>query len=298
MNLPKGVYVPMITPFRKDSETLDAKAIENNAARLAAAGVAGLMPLGSNGEFRSLSDDESLEVIKSVLRAVPKGITVMCGVSRESAFQTLAFIDRVAALGIQAVFVLTPCFFQKSVGEAGLLRYYEQIAQKSPIPILLYTAPSYSGGVELPGEVVRIMAQHPNCIGMKDSSPLPTQTYAPYASDKFRILAGSQANLFQWMQAGAVGGVLSAANYAPEVCVRLMKAYQSAGAEEIHPTDAALKKAGKTISGQFGVSGVKAAASLCGFDGGVARNPCPVLGKEELSVIEAELKTLHHAVDC
>ncbi len=297
MNLPKGVYVPMITPFCKDSERLDTTAIEKNAAGLVTAGVSGLMPLGSNGEFRSLSDDESIEVMKSVLRAVPKGFTVMCGVSRESAFQTLSFIDRVAELGIQAVFVLTPCFFQKSVGEAGLLRYYEHIAQKSPIPMLLYTAPSYSGGVTLPGDVVRIMSQHPNCIGMKDSSSLPTQTYAPYASDSFKILAGSQAKLFEWMQAGAIGGVLSAANYAPDVCVRLMNAYAQSVGEEIHPIDAALKKSGKVISGRFGVAGVKAAASLCGFDGGVARNPCPVLSQEDINIVESELKALRCSVD-
>lgn len=291
-----GVYVPMITPFRRDSERLDTKAVENNAARLIEAGVTGLMPLGSNGEFRSLSDQESLEVVKTVLGVAPKDMTVMCGVSRESAYQTLQMIDQVAALGIQAVFVLTPCFFQKSVGAAGLLRYYEQIAQKSPIPILLYTAPSYSGGVELPGEVVRVMAQHPNCIGMKDSSALPTQTYAPYASDSFKILAGSQAKMFQWMQAGAVGGVLSAANYAPDICVRLMNEYARFVGEEINPIDAALKKSGKIISGNYGVSGVKAAATLCGFDGGVARNPCPVLGQEEFGVVEAALRELRESV--
>lgn len=298
MNLSKGVYVPMITPFRKDSEMLDTAAIEKNAARFVSAGVAGLMPLGSNGEFRSLSDDESLEVMKSVLRAVPKGFPVLCGVSRESAYQTLSFIDRIAALGVQTVFVLTPCFFQKSVGEAGLLRYYEQIAQKSPIPMMLYTAPSYSGGVELPGEVVRVLAQHPNCIGMKDSSSLPTQTYAPYASDTFKILAGSQAKLYPWMQAGAIGGVLSAANYAPDACVRLMEAYLSSMAKEIHPIDAAMKKAGKMISGQFGVAGVKAAATLCGFDGGVARNPCPVLSQEDICIVKSALKELHDSVNC
>ena len=279
--LPQGIYVPMVTPFIEGTESVDYDGMTENAAKLCAAGVTGLMPLGSNGEFRSLNDDESLKVLRAVKRGKDPNVTLMVGAGRESAHATIEWIRKCADAGAEKVFVLTPSFFAKTVGEEGLLRFYSAVADHSPVPIVLYAAPVYAGGVELPGKVVKALSSHSNCIGMKDTSKQPVNEYRPYCSNKFQILAGSQGKFFDWMTNGAVGGVLSAANYAPEICVRLMDIYAKTDCTQPHALDLTLQKAGKAISGQYGVAGVKYAADIRGFCGGVARNPFPVLSNTQ-----------------
>ena len=290
--LPKGIYVPMVTPFFEDSECVDYDGMTENAAKLCAASVTGLMPLGSNGEFRGLDDGEALKVLSAVQRGMDPSVALMVGAGRESAHATIEWIRKCADAGAERVFVLTPSFFAKTVGEEGLLRFYIAVADHSPLPIVLYAAPPYAAGVEIPGKVVEVLSSHSNCIGMKDTSKQPVEEYRPYLSEEFQMLAGSQGKFFDWMSNGAVGGVLSAANYAPEICVRLMNIYANTRPTEPHALDLALQKAGKAISGQYGVAGVKYAASLRGFVGGVARNPFPVLSNEQKADVQQTVSWL------
>ncbi len=290
--LPTGIYVPMVTPFFEDTELVDYNGMTENAAKLCAAGVTGLMPLGSNGEFRSLDDGESLKVLSAVKRGMDPNVTLMVGAGRESAHATIEWIRKCADAGAEKVFVLTPSFFAKTVGEEGLHRFYLAVADQSPLPIVLYAAPPYAAGVEIPGKVVKVLSSHPNCIGMKDTSKQPVEEYRPYLSEVFQILAGSQGKFFSWMTNGAVGGVLSAANYAPEICVRLMNIYANTHCAKPHALDLALQKAGKAISGQYGVAGVKYAASLRGFNGGIARNPFPVLSNAQKTDVQQTVNWL------
>lgn len=292
--LRKGIYVPMVTPFCSNNENFDEEAMYLNTIKLCQTGVAGLMPLGSNGEFHSLNDEEALHVVRTVIGATTKDMNVLVGASRESAYATIEWSKRCADEGADAIFVLTPSFFAKTTGEEGLLRYYLKIADDSPLPVLLYAAPQYAAGVVLPVTVVRELSQHPNCIGMKDSSTQPVEMYAPYASDAFQILAGSQSKFHTWMRNGAVGGVLSASNYVPDICVRLMCEYEGGKISETPDAmDTCLCRIGKEISGRFGVAGVKAAASKMGFCGGVARCPLPVLTNKELEIITQALEMLY-----
>ena len=294
MNIPGGIYVPMITPFSPQDESVDFSALAENTRRLCESGVAGLMPLGSNGEFRSLGDDEAAAVLRTVRRHMPQGIPLFAGAGRESAHATLAWIRRCRDEGADAVFVLTPSFFSKTVGAEGLARFYAAVADESPLPVLLYAAPGYAAGVELPADVVRALSAHPNVIGMKDTSGQPVEAYRDFCSPSFSMLAGSQGKLISWLDAGAVGGVLSAANYAPGLCVRLYGEYRR-NPEGARRLDGALRAAGAAISGRFGVAGVKAAATLSGFRGGVARNPFGRLTPSDEAEVAAALASLDAA---
>lgn len=284
----KGIYVPLITPFNSKTEQVDFEALRNNVQVLSKTGIAGFFPLGSNGEFHSLNDDEAINIIKILSNSVPNEIELMVGASRESAYVTVEWVKKCADIGISAAFVLTPSFFASKMDEESLLRFYSYIVEQSPIPILLYTAPGYACKVEIHEKVVSILSKHRNCIGMKDSSGKLIEEYSKHISDKFSVFAGSQKKFSQWLQSNAIGGVLSAANYVPEYCVKSFDLYNEGKFEEFSKLNDEICNLSESISGKYGVSGVKFAASYCGFNGGVPRNPLiPLFNEQQQEIIRA-----------
>jgi dihydrodipicolinate synthase/N-acetylneuraminate lyase len=125
--------------------------------------------LGSTGEAVMLSDDESRHVLKSASHAASAEKVLIAGVGRESLVETLRLVEYAAEHGYDAVLVRTPHFYRPQLTAAAMLNYYRMVADASPLPVLLYSIPSYTL-YELPLEVVAELAQHPNIIGIKDSS--------------------------------------------------------------------------------------------------------------------------------
>lgn len=110
------------------------------------------MALGSNGEFRSLSDDEAFEVLKTVSEIKAPDRIFIAGVGRESLYQTLAFIKRLEEAAVQ-------------------IDYFTAIADASSYPMLLYCAPGFTNDVRISPEALKALADHPNIAGIKDTTP-------------------------------------------------------------------------------------------------------------------------------
>ena len=142
-----GIIIPAVTPFDENGE-IDFAALRRNYEAWNKTDVAGYMCLGSNGEFRMLSDDEALEVIRESAKAADREKCFIAGVGRESLLETLRFIDRVARenLPIDYLSVLTPHYFKGLMTDEALIGYYTAIADHSPLPILLYCAPAFAKG--------------------------------------------------------------------------------------------------------------------------------------------------------
>jgi 4-hydroxy-2-oxoglutarate aldolase len=142
----RGVVIPAVTPFDAAGE-LRLDLLRENLNAWGRTAVAGYMFLGSNGEARSLSDAESIQVAEAA--AGGKGDKcLILGVGRESTYQTLFFLDQVSDIkGIDYVSVLTPSYFAKSMGASALVAHYVKVADASRFPVLIYVAPEFANQV-------------------------------------------------------------------------------------------------------------------------------------------------------
>lgn len=274
-----GVFAPVVTPFRNDLPDLDA--LRYNLRYLNTTQLKGYLALGSNGEYRSLSETEQLQVLE--VFAEEKGEKlVMVGSGWESTHVTIERSNQVVSMGFEAISVLTPSYFAKLMNAEVLRGFYRRIADTVLLPMFLYNAPGFAGGVQISPDVVAELAQHPNIIGMKDSSPAGPARYLRVLTDAedFAVLAGSANFFYPTLHIGASGGVLSLANIIPELCCELFTLFQNGSYNEAVRLHFRLSRVNEGVSGKWGVAGVKAAMDLLGLKGGDPRHPLPPLDEQ------------------
>lgn len=284
-----GVFAPITTPFDEKGNLL-FDALASNIRRLNHSKLRGYLVLGTNGEFKSLSEEERRKVIETVVKEASKDKVVMAGTGRESTEQSVVDTKEAAAIGIHFASLIAPSFFSKKMTDHVLSKHFRSIADLSPIPVLLYNNPevaivTFSTG--LIGEI----SQHPNIVGMKDSSKGNFTSYRLAAGPDFHLLAGSANFFFEALVMGGVGGVLSIANFAPEACCRVYDLWKAKKWEEAKTEQFRLMTLNQKVSGKFGVAGVKAAMDLTGFYGGPPRSPLPPLTSDEKRKLQEDLKT-------
>lgn len=267
-----GVFAPVATPFDSDEILLDD--LRFNLRKLAETDLVGYLALGSNGEFKSLTDAEQVQVLE-VFAEEKADKVVMVGTGCESTKQTIEKSRIASQMGFDYVSVLTPNYFAKRIDGATLQGYYERIADSVSAPVLLYNAPGFSGGVQIPPRTVSALSQHSNIVGMKDSSPAgPAKYLAALGRDvDFHVLAGSTSFFYPSLGLGAVGGILSLANTLPGPCCDLYHLFKRGKYEEAKELHFRLVRLNNSISGAWGVAGVKAAMDIVGFKGGQPRHP-------------------------
>ncbi len=164
----EGVFAAVPTPFYLD-ERLYLRKLEHNVARYSRTMLAGLVVLGSTGEAVALDDAESREVLRVAIESASDEKVLVAGVGRESVHATVDLAQYAATLGYDAVLVRNPCYYRPQLTHAALLHYYRMVADRSPLPVLLYSIPRFTAA-EIPLEVVAELAQHPNIRGLKESS--------------------------------------------------------------------------------------------------------------------------------
>ena len=192
----RGVYAPVVTPFRGDD--VDLPAFASNLARYGRTRLAGIVVLGSNSEAPLLDDAECDRVLEAARPAVPRTQLLVAGTGRESTRGTIAATQRAAAAGADAVIVRTPSFFRAQMSSDHFVRHYESVADASPVPVLLYNVTVFTG-VTLPVDAFARLAAHPNIIGIKESGPdleLLGQ-YIAQAPAGFAVLGGAHATLLR-----------------------------------------------------------------------------------------------------
>ena len=285
-----GVFAPLVTPFRHGQ--LDLEALRFNLQQLAQTALAGYVVLGSNGEFRSLFDAEQHEVLR--VCAEEKGDkTVIAGVSAESTEQVRAAIERAHSLGFEYAAVQVPSYFSKSMTQPVVKRFFTELADWSPLSLVLYNAPGFLNGIAIAPATVAELARHRAIAGIKDSGPS-----GPFAciarceesAGSFAVLAGSATFLYPALLSGAAGGVVSLANAVPELCCLLYQLFADGGYPAAKSLHNRLLRLNAAVSGSHGVAGVKAAMNLCGYRGGEPRPPIAPLGDSELAAIRSALQ--------
>jgi len=163
----QGIFPPITTPFYPDGNVYFKK-LEHNVERYSRTPVAGIVVQGSTGEAVMLSDQERRDVLKCARQAAGANKVLIAGTGIESAIETLRLTEYAAELGYDVAMVRTPHYYKKQMLPANMLAFYRGVADRSPLPVIIYNFPQATG-YDIPAEVVIELADHPNLIGIKES---------------------------------------------------------------------------------------------------------------------------------
>ena len=163
-----GILPPITTPFYPDGNVYYKK-LESNVERYSRTPVAGIVVLGSTGEALMLSDQEKRDVLKVAREVAAPNKVLVAGTGIESAIETLRLTEYAAELGYDVAMVRTPHYYKKQMLPENMLAFYRTVADRSPIPVIVYSFPQATG-YDIPAEIMIELADHPNIIGIKESS--------------------------------------------------------------------------------------------------------------------------------
>ena len=164
----QGIFPAVTTPFYPDGAVYYKK-IEHNIDRYSRTPIAGMVVLGSTGEAVMLGDDERREVLRVTAEVAAPEKVLIAGTGAESVRETLRLSEYAAQLKYDVALVRTPHFYRPQMKPEALLAFYRTVADRSPLPVVLYTVPPFTA-YDLPLEVITTLAEHPNIIAIKESS--------------------------------------------------------------------------------------------------------------------------------
>lgn len=271
----RGVLAPVITTFRADTEDLDLEGFRSNVRAHLADGLAGIVVAGSTGEAALLSEDERTALVRAARAEIPGDQWLIAGTGAESTRQCVARCRAAREAGADAVLVVAPHYYANAMTAAALLAHYQRVAEGSPLPVILYNIPKYMH-FALPPELVAQLAEHPNVIGIKDSSGdlEMLKGFLRAQSEQFSVITGSGSGLHAGLEAGARGGILAVSLFAAGLALEVFDAVTS-GAQtgRAVAAQARLAPMANVIVAKLGVPGVKAAMDHVGRSGGIPRLP-------------------------
>jgi 4-hydroxy-2-oxoglutarate aldolase len=284
----KGIYAPIPTPFEKNGE-ISWNGFKKNLGWWGNSSLDGLVVAGTNGEAVLISEEEKIKAFSYTRENMPSAKKVIAGTGCESALSTRRLNRAAAECGCDAALVLNPSYYKGSLNDETLYQYFIQIAEDSPLPLLLYNMPRNTA-VNLSASLVCRLAKHPNIIGIKDSSGNIVQLSEIIRDCQpgFAVFAGSASFLLSSLVMGAVGGTLALANILPEQCVRIQTLFTAGRLNEAKELQLHLLEINSAVTSRWGVAGLKAAMDLSGLFGGNPRQPLQPLTEAE----KVELKRI------
>ena len=280
----EGIYAPIPTPFEAGSEEISTARLAENMRKWAKSSLTGFVVCGSNGELPFIELDERVLVtktVKDVLNESHSDKKIVVGTFMNSTKQTIECCKRVADAGADAGLLLPPHYF-KGGGMPGAIKFFEAVANASPIPVVLYNMPGNTG-VSLDTETILHLAPHPNIIGVKDTSGDMTQmAYLCGAqTENFSVFCGSGNYFLPSLALGASGGTLAVSNLYPEACRKLLNLYLENKMQEARALQYRILLASDALTRKFGVPGLKVAMDRIGMYGGPSRAPLLPLSDEK-----------------
>jgi 4-hydroxy-2-oxoglutarate aldolase len=268
-----GVYPALTTPFAADG-SVSLGDLKYNIERYNATGLAGYVVLGSTGESVLLSRSEMDGMLATVKEAAGQGKRLIAGTGAESTADTIERTKRAAEFGYHFALVKTPHYYKPAYKPDVLIAHYRRVADASPIPVLLYSVPIFTG-VTLEAPEVGVLADHPNIVGIKESSGHVMRVAEMVAATPpdFQVLTGSAGTLLAALTVGAKGAILALAAALPEKCVALFDLVRDGQTEKARELQNTLLKVSKVIQSEHAIAGIKFAMDQRGYRGGIPRLP-------------------------
>ncbi len=285
----KGIIPPVVTPF-DEAGVIRYDYFDRNIDKYLEAGIEGFLVVGSTGESVYLEHSEKLKLTEAARKKIPSSKMLLVGTGAESTRATIELTKEAADRGVDAVLVKNPFYYKSQMSFEVYMAHYTAVADASPVPVIIYNVPVFTG-VPLESRLVIELARHPNIRGMKDSSGdvrLISETGWNTDAKKFQIVAGTGATLFHTMVAGARGGIVALVCAAPRAMLALYRAFVSGDHKKADAIQRIIAPAANAVTSKHGISGLKYAMELEGFQPGVVRRPLlPVkqLQREDLEQV-------------
>ncbi len=233
-----GIFPPITTPFYPDGNVYYKK-LESNVEHYSRTTCAGIVVLGSTGEAILLSGQEQRDVLKSAREATAPNKVLVAGTGIESAIETLRLTEYAAKLGYDVAMVRTPHYYKKQMQPANILAFYRTVADRSPLPVIIYNFPQATG-YDIPAELVIELAEHPNVIGIKESSGDVEKVRKMVEGTRHILRSATVTETFE-----AVTPRMLAAAAAGSDGGELIPVGVLSGAAEVKPSSAAVTVVGK-----------------------------------------------------
>ncbi|KAJ9658669.1 hypothetical protein H2198_003547 [Neophaeococcomyces mojaviensis] len=261
---PSGVWAPTITFFDHSTDTLSIESQAKYYSYLSKSGLAGLVVLGTNAETFLLTREERKTLVEVARKACGPLYPIMAGVGGHSTKQVLEYIKDAADAGANYVLLLPPAYFGKQTTPAVIDSFFRDVANESPLPIVIYNFPGVCNGIDLDSAtIVRLARAHDNIVGVKltcGAVAKITRLAAELSSDEFAIYGGQSDFLIGGLASGSAGTIAGFANVFPKTIVKiynLWKEQKYQEAMELHQKAALAEQACKA-----GIATVKYAAAL------------------------------------
>ena len=283
MTLPR-VLPALITPFDEAGE-IDLVAHRHNLTTLWERGIKGFLIAGSTGEGPYLETGERHSLIKEGRKRLGRKAYLSCGISAETERQAMAMIKEAADAKADSALVITPTTLTRN-RMSYVEAFYRDVADQSPIPVLLYSVPGVTA-FELPEDSIARLAEHPGIVGIKDSGGHPVRMQRIIASvpDDFMVFTGATQAITLAVAAGAHGAITASTNYIPE---KILETVTSArrSALKARPLQQEISRISAAVEAH-GIPGVKAAAGAAGLQPGYPRLPLSSLPEPESGRLRA-----------
>ncbi|OAL74944.1 hypothetical protein A7D00_0541 [Trichophyton violaceum] len=226
-----GVWCPAVTFFDPATDELDLPAQKEYYAYLARSGLTGLVILGTNAEAFLLTREERAQLISTARAAVGPDYPLMAGVGGHSTRQVLQYIQDAVTAGANYVLVLPPAYFGKATTPAVIRAFFREVAESSPLPVVIYNFPGVCNGVDLDSEMITAIAQdNSNVVGVKltcASVGKITRLATVLAADRFSIFGGQADFLIGGLSVGSAGCIAAFANVFPKTISKVYELYKA-----------------------------------------------------------------------
>ncbi|PYT98122.1 MAG: 4-hydroxy-tetrahydrodipicolinate synthase [Acidobacteria bacterium] len=290
-----GIFSALTTPFGTDGSVSLAD-LKHNIQHYNHTGLAGYVVMGSTGESVLVSKAEWESVLLAVKEAASRDKKLIAGTGAESTAETIERTKRAAQIGYDAALVKTPFYYKPMYKPEVYIAHYRRVADASPIPVLLYSVPQFTGVALEVTEVVKL-TEHPTIIGIKESSGnvLRVAEMIAAVSPDFQVLVGSAATVYPSIMVGARGAILALASALPEKCVELYELIRKGQHERARELHTVILRASKLVVSESGIPGVKYVMDQRGYRGGLPRLPLLPLHDEQKKRLNAFLEALEPA---
>ncbi|KAL6807284.1 hypothetical protein GGI42DRAFT_273064 [Trichoderma sp. SZMC 28013] len=302
-SLPCGIYAPTMTFFDPVTEDLDIPTIKKHAERLAKAGLAGLVIMGSNGEAVHCTREEKIAVVKASREALDaagfQSTPVLFGATEGSVRGTIELCKLAAGAGAEAALILPPSYYRAQTDEESIYNYFIAVADESPIPIILYNYPGAVSGIDMDSDLLIKLAQHKNIVGTKFTCgntgkltrvALGTNAKTPFQEGSGYMAFGGMCDFtLQTLVSGGSGIIAGGANVMPKLCVKVWNSYAEGNKEEAERLQKILSRGDWPLT-KAAIAGTKQAIqSFYGY-GGYPRRPLKRLEQARVTAIEEGIR--------
>ena len=276
----------MVTPFAPDG-SLDLPAAARLANHLVDGGCDGLVISGTTGESPTTTDAEKLALLRAVLEAVGDRARVIAGAGSYDTAHSIHLAKACAAEGAHGLLVVTPYYSRPP--QAGLVAHFTAVADATPLPVLLYDIPPRSM-VPIEFETLRVLAAHPNIVGVKDAKGDLHGGAQLMAETGLAYYSGDDALNLPWLAMGATGFISVISHVAAGQLRDLLSAFASGDVTTARKINVAIAPLSNAMSRLGGVTLSKAGLRLQGIEIGDPRLPQVAATAEQIDALAADMR--------